>query len=414
MPDTLRIPGLLVTEHTLTVPLDHAHPGDGRTLELFARELADPDGAERPHLLYLQGGPGFEAPRGGGSPRGPGFVDRLLRDYRVVLLDQRGTGRSSPVGAAALAGMSATDLADHLALLRADAIVADAELLRRALGIERWTVLGQSFGGFCTLAYLSTAPQGLAGAIFTGGLPPVRTHIDEVYRRTYANAIARSRAFYERYPADRDRARRLREWIDDGGVRLPNGDPLTWRRMRQHGLWLGQSNGCERLHQLLELPFDSPGFLHDAQGGLGTDRNPLYAALHESCYADGGVTGWSAERMLPADYDEDPDLWTGEHIYPWMFTDQAQLRWLRDAAELLARREWPTLYDPEVLAANEVPAVAAIYVDDLYVDRSFSEQTAAAVRGLRPWITNEFEHGGLGTASERLLDRLLGLLHRRL
>ena len=409
----LRIPGLIVTEHTLTVALDHAHPQDGRTLELFARELADPEGLDRPHLLYLQGGPGFESPRPGGSPRGPGFVDRLLRDYRVVLLDQRGTGRSTPVGPATLGALPAAELAEYLALFRADAIVADAELLRRALGIERWTVLGQSFGGFCTLAYLSTAPAGLSGAIFTGGLPPLRTHVDEVYARTYANVVGRSRAYYARYPGDRERVRRLRGLIEDGGVSLPDGDPLTWRRMRQHGIWLGQSNGFERLHHLLELPFDSPAFLHDAQAGLGTGRDPIYAVIHEACYADGGVTGWSAQRMLPADYDSDPDLFTAEHVYPWMFEDQAQLRWLRDAAELLAGRDWPTLYDAEVLAANEVPAVAAIYVDDLYVDRGFSERTASQVRGLRPWITNEFEHGGLGTAAERLLDRLLDLLHNR-
>ena len=112
-------------------------------------------------------------------------------------------------------------------------------------------------------------PAGLSGAIFTGGLPPLRTHVDEVYVRTYANVVARSRAYYARYPGDRERVRQLRGLIDDGPVRLPDGDPLTWARMRQHGIWLGQSNGFERLHHLLELPFDSPAFLHDAQAGLG-------------------------------------------------------------------------------------------------------------------------------------------------
>ncbi|MCY7372497.1 MAG: hypothetical protein LH461_02170, partial [Spirochaetaceae bacterium] len=62
MPVTHRTPGLVVTEHELRVPLDHARP-DGEQLTVFAREVADPDGLDRPFLRYLQGGPGFEAPR---------------------------------------------------------------------------------------------------------------------------------------------------------------------------------------------------------------------------------------------------------------------------------------------------------------------------------------------------------------
>lgn len=54
-----RLPGLAVTDHVFTVPLDHADPG-GATIEVFARELADPVRApdQLPWLLYLQGGPG--------------------------------------------------------------------------------------------------------------------------------------------------------------------------------------------------------------------------------------------------------------------------------------------------------------------------------------------------------------------
>ena len=49
-------------EHTLTVPLDHDRP-DGATIEVFAREVAAHDGGDRPYLVFLQGGPGQEAPR---------------------------------------------------------------------------------------------------------------------------------------------------------------------------------------------------------------------------------------------------------------------------------------------------------------------------------------------------------------
>ncbi|MBC8093951.1 MAG: aminopeptidase, partial [Pseudonocardia sp.] len=54
-----RLPGLVTVEHELSVPLDHADPAGGQ-ITVFAREVADPDGRDRPFLVYLQGGPGFE------------------------------------------------------------------------------------------------------------------------------------------------------------------------------------------------------------------------------------------------------------------------------------------------------------------------------------------------------------------
>ena len=60
--------GLVCVEHTVEVPLDHADPG-GATIEVFAREVADPDGTDRPFLVFFEGGPGFEAVRPTGRPR---------------------------------------------------------------------------------------------------------------------------------------------------------------------------------------------------------------------------------------------------------------------------------------------------------------------------------------------------------
>ena len=85
----------------------------------------------------------------------------------------------------------------------------------------------------------------------------------------------------------------------------------------------------------------------------------------------------------------------------------------RDAAELLAEHPWPRLYDADRLAHNEVPVAATIYVDDVYVERAFAEETARAVRGLRPWITNEYAHNGLRADGERVLGRLLDMARGR-
>ena len=225
--------------------------------------------------------------------------------------------------------------------------------------------------------------------------------------------LERNRRYFARYPGDRERLAKLRIEIEDGGIRLPGGDALTWRRLRQLGNHLGMSDGADRLHYLLELPFDSPAFRHDIEPGLGFARNPLYAVVHEACYADGGVTGWSAQRMLPPEYDSDDALLTGEHVYPWVFADYGGLASFAEAAEILAHHEWPTLYDPDVLAANEVPAAAAIYHEDMFVERVYSEQTAAAIRGLRPWVTSEYDHDGLRADGPRVLGRLLDLTRGR-
>jgi pimeloyl-ACP methyl ester carboxylesterase len=411
MPVSVEVGGLRVVEHEFSVPLDHARPG-GERITVFAREVADPKGADRPFLVFLQGGPGHEASRPTRNPSGPGWLDRALEDFRVLLLDQRGTGRSTPVGTSEDLGAAA--LAERLTHFRADSIVRDAEWIRRELGVERWSVLGQSFGGMCVVTYLSIAPEGLREAFVTGGLPPLGDRIDEVYAATYERAVAASRAYYARYPGDRDRVLGLHRAVTAGELRLPSGDRLTSRRLRQLGGGLGMSAAAERLHYVLELPAASPAFLHDVEAALPFARNPLYAILHEASWADGGATGWSAERILPEVYEEEPELFTGEHVFPWMFDEYGGLRPLREAAELLAGHEWPRLYDPERLAVNEVPVAAAIYAEDMYVPRRQSEETAGAVRGLRAWLTNEFNHDGLRIDGPRVLGRLIDLARNRI
>jgi pimeloyl-ACP methyl ester carboxylesterase len=392
------------------VPLDHAEP-DGERITVFAREVADPDGRDRPFLVYLQGGPGFEAPRPTRHPSSPGWLDRALKDFRVLMLDQRGTGRSSPVGT--LPGLGAREQAERLTHFRADAIVRDAEWIRRELGVDRWSILGQSFGGMCAVTYLSLAPEGLREAFIAGGLPPFGERIDDVYRATYARILERNRRYFDRYPSDRERVRDLHRRLESEDLRLPSGDRLTSRRLRVLGQMLGMSDGAERLHYLLELPADSPAFLHDVDGAVGFARDPIYAILHEASWADGGTTRWSAQRLLPSEYHQLPELFTGEHVYRWMFEDYGALAPLREAAELLAAHEWPRLYDPDRLADNDVPVAAAIYADDAYLERAFSEETAAHIRGLRPWLTNELEHNALRAAGDRVLGRLIDLARGR-
>ncbi len=144
--------GHTVYEHRLDVPLDHLRPAgeDNPTIQVFAREVVRKGREDAPYAVFLQGGPGYPSPRFGTFTGG--WMNRLLQDYRVVLLDQRGTGQSTRMDAQALSHLETDEeKAAYLRHFRQDQIVYDAEALRRELcGDDPWTTLGQSFGGFIT------------------------------------------------------------------------------------------------------------------------------------------------------------------------------------------------------------------------------------------------------------------------
>jgi pimeloyl-ACP methyl ester carboxylesterase len=412
-----RLPGLLLTDHEFVVPLDHSSP-DGATITVFAREVVAPRKRDQdlPWLLYLQGGPGGRSPRPTGRS---GWLGRALQDHRVLLLDQRGTGRSTPATRQTLARLgSAQEQADYLTHFRADSIVRDAEVLRAALiGTVPWTVLGQSYGGFCALTYLSLAPEGCKEVLVTGGLPPLDRGPDAVYAATYERVRDRAARFFERYPADLDRWHAVADHLTAHDLRLPSGDPFPVQRLQQLGDALGMSDGFEKLHYLLESAFSgdelSDEFLVAVENATSFVDAPLYALLHESIYCQGEASRWAAQRVRDAHPEFAPDarplLPTGEMIYPWMFEADRTLAPLRDAAELLAAYDgWPALYDVDRLASNTVPVAAAIYHDDMYVEYAYSLETAKRVGNLRWWVTSEFAHDGL-RSDARVLDRLLDM-----
>lgn len=424
MPVSYTIPGLHVTDHTVEVPLDWTNDSDPRRLTIFARELVAPArrSEDLPLLVFLQGGPGGKSPR----PTGPdGWIGAALATHRVILLDQRGTGRSSAVRAGRIAEQGdAVAQAEYLSHFRADAIVADAEHLRTTVfGGRRWASLGQSYGGFVTLTYLSRAPQALTACYVTGGLAGLTADAQEVYRRTYPRVEERNRRFRERYPHDVELMAKVADLIDATDVRLPDGDRLSVRRLQSMGMGIGMKAGAEHLHWLLDEAFDPSGthgggetltdtFLAEVADHTSYRTNPLYAVLHESIYASGtGATNWAGEAMRPAAFDPEarPLAFTGEMVYPWMFAEIGALRPFAGAAEELAQRaQWPALYDLDRLAANEVPVEAAVYYEDMYVDADLSLDTAARVGNTQTWVTNEFEHDGLrlGDVFARLRSRL--------
>ena len=145
-----------------------------------ASKVSDPtfDRASMPALLFLQGGPGFEAAR---PIEANGWLAEATESFRVFLLDQEGhrtfdasTNESlqRKFGDIANDQLATTNASKYVSMHRADAIVADCEARATLLGADtKWTLLGQSFGGFCITRYLSVSSEGVREALYTGGLP---------------------------------------------------------------------------------------------------------------------------------------------------------------------------------------------------------------------------------------------------
>jgi proline iminopeptidase len=373
---------------------------------------------ELPWLLFLQGGPGGQAPRP--VNRG-GWIGEAVKDYRVLLMDQRGTGRSTPVTDRTPARFGdPAKLAEYLGHFRADSIVRDAELLRAAVaGGAKWTTLGQSYGGFITFSYLSLAPEGLDKCLVTGGIPGVTATAEDVYRRTWPRVIAKNLEWRRRFPQDQAIVNRIRDAIlarrAGDPIRLPGGDPLTVRRLQAFGQVFGMSYGYAEIHFWLEEAFDGDevanAFLAELERRTSHLGQPLYAILQEVIYCSGTASDWAAERVragVPEVATDAPELmFTGEMKESSIFRDEAAMAPFAEAMEILnARSDWPPLYDLDTLARNEVPVAAAVYFDDLYVDANLSLDTAARTPNVRSWVTNEFEHDGL-----RSYERVFRHLH---
>ena len=167
---------------TLTVPLDHTGRRAG-SLDL-AVAAADNTGARRGVLLVITGGPG--QPGVGAIARVAKALEGVLSDYRLVLYDQRGTGAGAlrcpalqgaigssdltPPPAAAVRAC-ARALGANRAFFGTDDVVADMDLLRRALGAGTWTLDGISYGTFVGERYAIAHPATVKRLVLDSVVP---------------------------------------------------------------------------------------------------------------------------------------------------------------------------------------------------------------------------------------------------
>lgn len=421
-----------VHEHRLTVPLDPTGVHfPGRQIETFAREVIAPGGQHRPMLVFLQGGPGGAGPRVGDFREG--WIGEALKDYRVLLLDQRGTGQSTPLSAETILAEEDPEL--FLTMFLQNQILADAEAFRAELnGGKKWSTLGQSYGGFLTLGYLSQYPDALVESYITGGLAGL-VSIEDIYRLTYVRTAERNDEYFGRYRRDQQTIREVAAHLLDEEETLPTGERLTPTRLRSIGLRLGGTMSFDSLHYLWEGPFEIRGgrrrltsrFLSEVGAELSSGTSPLYWVLQEAIYgqttfdATGKGTNWAAQR-LAADYegfqlDADPcdtsSPWylTAEHCFPELIREDPAISALMPTVDALAQRtQWERTYDLSALKSAETPVSALIYHRDIYVPRELSEQTAALIPKARTWVTSEMQHDGLRANGKEVFARLYSLL----
>ncbi|KAF2714169.1 alpha/beta-hydrolase [Pleomassaria siparia CBS 279.74] len=437
------VPGKLkITEHFFQVPRDYANPSAG-TIQLFARSARkfekpadyssteDAKKSQLPWLVYLQGGPGFQCRSPQNTTWGQTIIDK---GYQVLCLDQRGTGLSTAISQSSLQLRGDEKVqTEYMKSFRADSIVKDCEAVRKALteGFpeekKKWSVLGQSFGGFCITTYLSFFPEGLKEAFLFGGLPPMRDGPDEVYERLYRRVRQRNEKYYEKYPEDVERVKRIVKFLQRNGdttVRTQGGEGyLTARRFLQIGIYFGKHGGFDQVHDLvLRCDTDLTQFGHltrpvvmECESSQSFDSNVIYALLHEPIYCQGTASSWSAERLLSSNPEfslqaEGPIFFTGEMIYPFMFDAYPELIKLSKVAHALAEdKEWPQLYNLEQLAKNEVPVYAAVYHDDMYVDFDLSMETASKIKGAKTFVTNAMYHDAIGSKMEDVIKGVWAL-----
>ncbi|KAI5236552.1 alpha/beta-hydrolase [Aureobasidium subglaciale] len=438
---THQIPGKLrVTEHFFDVPKDYSKPETG-TIRIFARsvrkhespaDISDHDDkkSQLPWMVFLNGGPGGACRHPSAYP----FTYTVLdKGYQMLYLDQRGTGLSTPITPSTLGLRGDEDVqARYLKHFRADSIVRDCEAIRQSLTAEyppekqKWSIMGQSFGGFCSITYLSFYPQGLREAFIYGGLQPLVKQPDPVYRALYNRVAKRNQNYYDKYPEDVDRVKNIVRFLTrfgDGTIKLPSSGNLTARRFQQIGIMFGMHGGIDAVHEVvLRAAYDIEAFGLLTRGTLTAiesitsfDEAPIYAILHEQIYCEGQAPNWSAERMRDEfpEFElksEGPTYFTGEMVFSWMFDDYSELRKIQDVAERVAAdSDWPALFDEDQLHKNEVPVYAAVYQEDMYVDYDYSMETAGKIKGCKKFITNVMYHNAIRSKADEVVRQLFDL-----
>lgn len=419
------MPKLLIQEYLKEVPLDHLNPKKNK-IHVFARELYYKGNEKADIFVYLQGGPGFASPLSMQNATG---IKILLKNYRVLLFDQRGTGKSSKIGPeTCLEYSKSKDLAQYFCNFRADQIVYDLEYFRESvLKVKKWYLLAQSYGGFISFTYLSYFPNSIYGAILCGGIPPLlENNVTKIYDKLTNNIYKRNLEFYKKYPKDIQKVKKIVSLLKNKPYVFSDGSKFTYERFLDLGSILGSTGGIDALHYFIDDPFMdykenriSYIFARSSIDRINYETNPIYAVLHESIYCNGIASNWAADKNINSKKIFSPDAskicFYGETVRKSMFDQYRMLQPFKKAAEIIAQKsDWGKMYEPAQLSQNKVPIEAIAYQTDYFVDFEFSKQVSKEVPLLKMWDHPHWQHDSLRIHGTEIVTKLLKRLQKRI
>lgn len=417
---------IISKEYLKRVPLDHLST-NGSKIELFCREIYLKKNKNAEIFVYLQGGPGFPSPR---DILNTASFKEIIKKFRIVLLDQRGTGRSQKIGPELCNQLNQKECIHYFEHHRADQIVYDLEFLRdKVFKVKKWLLLAQSYGGFITYTYLSFFPNSIKGAILCGGLPPLfQDSVKNIYLQLTEFIAFRNAEFFQEFPKDKLKIKKIISLLNETPYKLPDGGQLTAERFLDIGAILGTTNGIKQLHFFLDDPFLnskatelSYAFVKSVIDRTSFETNPIYAVLHESIYCDGKdmPSHWAADQCLKEkkifNPQQMPLSFYGETIRKEMFNEYRMLRPYKKIAEAIAnKKDWNNLYDLEQIRKNTVPIEAMIYKTDYYVNYEFSMETMKNTGNAKSWVHDTWQHDSLRTHGAKIVPKLLNRLLKRI
>ena len=235
------VPGLEIIDHSFTVPLHHAKLEYNKTnekIQIFVREIVssgNKDKEKRETLktaLYLQGGPGFECAR---VQEIGGWIGHLAKEknMRVFLLDQRGTGRSSPMTRQKLL-REESSIDETLQYYRADSIVEDCEFVRKEmLGGEE--IRRRSRAIFRRILFDDVFEQvrerGDRYGVVDWRVPPLcNKDPKDSYVKLLDRVKTQTKKYYSRFPRDKEIMKELAKLCDaKERVKTLNGNIVSAR-----------------------------------------------------------------------------------------------------------------------------------------------------------------------------------------
>lgn len=394
---------------TLTVPENRSQP-EGRKIDVFVAVLpANTASPKADPLLILAGGPGQSA------TSLASFASRLIEVRRtrdVVLIDQRGTGRSAPLACAAFArDEDAADALDIDPLPRARecaaelaakgidvaqyttaAFVADLEAARNALGYPRWNLWGGSYGTRVALEYLRRHGTRVRSLVLDGAAPPslkiplsvwtTREHALESVFSACEATVSCKRA----HPDLRATLDRIRETLGPDGRDVRIADPRTGEPQALRLTYAAVLAGLHPLTYLPELAVTLPEIL---ERGANGDWAPLAAVA----------------QMVTSDFAEQTTLalhyavTCAEDVPRVAAEDRARIVGLR--SRILAERAlavcdvWPRGHQPPDATLPVESAVPALIISgalDPVTPPAYADEIAKALPNSRHIVAGGYGH----------------------